>query len=182
MKVLVALDGSPLSERVLGVLGWLSEVADAEVLLVRVVDEDHIHAQLRGQGVSLSGATWRITGSYNAEGVFMPTPGLRPGDAGYLEPRYAESASQAEQHATDEAQSYLRGAANQLRGVHIHTLVRVSGDVPGAIVDLAKEQEVAFIAMATHGRTGLARTFRGSIAEDVLRRSEVPVLLHRATA
>jgi nucleotide-binding universal stress UspA family protein len=35
--------------------------------------------------------------------------------------------------------------------------------------------------MTTHGGSGLGRLFFGSVAEAVLRRTEVPVLLVRAT-
>jgi nucleotide-binding universal stress UspA family protein len=38
------------------------------------------------------------------------------------------------------------------------------------------------IVMASHGRTGMARWFLGSVAEEVVRRSAVPVLLVRALA
>ena len=36
--------------------------------------------------------------------------------------------------------------------------------------------------LGTHGRTGLDRLVMGSVAEDVLRRAGVPVLIVRATA
>ncbi len=39
-----------------------------------------------------------------------------------------------------------------------------------------RESRADLIALATHGRTGLARLALGSVAEDVLRRSTVPVL------
>ena len=55
----------------------------------------------------------------------------------------------------------------------------VDGIAAKAIVSVAEPGDV--IAMATHGRTGMRRWFIGSIAEEVLRHSEVPVLLVRAT-
>jgi len=38
------------------------------------------------------------------------------------------------------------------------------------------------IVMASHGRSGIARWFLGSVAEEVVRRSSVPVLLLRAAS
>ena len=38
------------------------------------------------------------------------------------------------------------------------------------------------IVMATHGRGGMTRWFLGSVAEEVVRRSPVPVMLVRVTA
>jgi nucleotide-binding universal stress UspA family protein len=36
--------------------------------------------------------------------------------------------------------------------------------------------------MATHGRRGVPRLITGSVAEDVARRAEAPVLIHRIGA
>lgn len=55
----------------------------------------------------------------------------------------------------------------------------VDGIAAKAIVGICQPGDV--IVMATHGRTGMRRWFIGSIAEDVLRHSSVPVLLVRAT-
>ncbi len=55
----------------------------------------------------------------------------------------------------------------------------VDGIAAKAIVSVAEPGDV--IVMATHGRTGMRRWFIGSIAEEVLRHSAVPVLLVRAT-
>jgi nucleotide-binding universal stress UspA family protein len=51
-------------------------------------------------------------------------------------------------------------------------------DVPRAIVDFAHAAKAEFIAMATHGRSGLRRWLLGSIAEQVVRHSHVPVVLY----
>lgn len=49
-----------------------------------------------------------------------------------------------------------------------------------ALCELAEEQGVDMIVMATHGRTGLARLLVGSVAEGVVRHSPCPVLLLRS--
>lgn len=46
------------------------------------------------------------------------------------------------------------------------------------IVNYAKEVGADLIALGTHGRTGLARLFKGSIAEDVVGYSPIPVLTY----
>lgn len=58
--------------------------------------------------------------------------------------------------------------------VRTHVLVR-EGDPARAILAAAKDQDL--IAMSTHGRSGLERLTRGSVAEAVLRQAPVPVLL-----
>ena len=46
------------------------------------------------------------------------------------------------------------------------------------IVNYAKEVGADLIVLGTHGRTGLARLFKGSIAEDVVGNSTIPVLTY----
>ena len=50
-----------------------------------------------------------------------------------------------------------------------------------AIVATAGEQGVDLILMGTHGRTGLAHVFLGSVAEHVIRHAPCPVLVMRKT-
>lgn len=51
------------------------------------------------------------------------------------------------------------------------------GDATERILRHAEEARADLIAMATHGRTGLARLVRGSVAEAVLRKATVPLFL-----
>jgi nucleotide-binding universal stress UspA family protein len=53
-----------------------------------------------------------------------------------------------------------------------------AADVPHAICDYAKKEKADYIAMATHGRTGLRRLLLGSVAEQVVRQAHVPVVLY----
>ena len=48
------------------------------------------------------------------------------------------------------------------------------------ILDYVEEAGVDLVAMATHGRGGVARLVLGSVADKVIRGGTVPVLLHRA--
>ncbi|MCW3478932.1 universal stress protein [Neisseriaceae bacterium JH1-16] len=50
------------------------------------------------------------------------------------------------------------------------------------IIDTAQHWPADLIVMGTHGRKGVRHVVLGSDAEDVVRRSPVPVLLVRATA
>jgi nucleotide-binding universal stress UspA family protein len=54
------------------------------------------------------------------------------------------------------------------------------GDAVDQILKTAKERNADLIVLGTHGRKGLARLFIGSVAEGVLRRADVPVLVVRA--
>jgi nucleotide-binding universal stress UspA family protein len=61
-----------------------------------------------------------------------------------------------------------------------HTLLH--GDVANELCKRAREMNADVIVMSTHGRTGLARAFSGSVADEVIRSSTVPVLLLRQPA
>ena len=133
-RILVPLDGSPLSESVLPDVRRLLRRTDAEVILVR------------SEYPLLSGA--------------VPTV-------------VAES-------GLPEIKSYLRAVADRLgeQGVRTRT-VADSGPAAEAILRAAHNQRATLIALSTHGRTGVARVVLGSVAEQVVRGSSLPVLAVR---
>jgi nucleotide-binding universal stress UspA family protein len=51
------------------------------------------------------------------------------------------------------------------------------GSPATAIVEMARRENAQFIVMGTHGRTGLSRLLMGSVAEEVVRKAECPVLI-----
>jgi nucleotide-binding universal stress UspA family protein len=81
-----------------------------------------------------------------------------------------------------EAEEYLAPIVSELRGkgVRVKTQVR-RGEPTAEILAGAREVHADLIAMTTHGRSGFGRLLFGSIAEAVLRHSEVPVFLMRQT-
>jgi nucleotide-binding universal stress UspA family protein len=80
-----------------------------------------------------------------------------------------------------EAQDYLAGASARLQaaGLQVSTSVPYGGAAE-VILDQAAAESCDVIIMATHGRSGMGRWVYGSVAESVLARSPVPVLLVRA--
>ena len=58
--------------------------------------------------------------------------------------------------------------------------VHVVEDVPGAAIsNEAEATNAALLVLGSHGRTGIARAFLGSVAADVIRKATVPVLCVR---
>lgn len=86
--------------------------------------------------------------------------------------------SGAEQAKLD-AEQRLAASADRMRarGARAETGVVESADPAGAIVGVVREALVELIAMSTRGAGGLRRMVLGSVAEGVVRASEVPVLL-----
>jgi nucleotide-binding universal stress UspA family protein len=53
------------------------------------------------------------------------------------------------------------------------------GDPAREIEHFVAEKEIDLVAMTTHGRKGLARVIRGSVAQHVATHVDIPVLLYR---
>ena len=81
-----------------------------------------------------------------------------------------------------EAQHLLQASLERVQraGLQGESLL-VQGTPTQTIVDTAGEQGVDLILMGTHGRTGLAHVFLGSVAEHVVRQAPCPVLVMRKT-
>lgn len=95
---------------------------------------------------------------------------------------YVSAASGLQQWQTAqrdvEARLQRQAAALSDAGMRVSTF-GIEGYPPDIIVEQAVRHRVDLIAMGTHGRTGLAHTFLGSIAEKVIHRAPCPVLTVR---
>jgi nucleotide-binding universal stress UspA family protein len=89
-------------------------------------------------------------------------------------------ASQVEQNERAEIESELLADQTRLAaaGYSVGVLVRF-GNPADEIVNAVEQKAIDMVAMATHGRTGLRQFVLGSVAEQVLRRLTIPVLLAR---
>ncbi len=54
------------------------------------------------------------------------------------------------------------------------------GQVADRLVDYIDANKIDLVLIATHGRSGISRWVRGSVADKVLRSSHAPVLMVRA--
>jgi nucleotide-binding universal stress UspA family protein len=80
------------------------------------------------------------------------------------------------------AEVYLDGVKGRLqqKNITVETCVVVSGSPVDAIAETALGGEVDLIAMSSHGHTGMARVFYGSVAAGVLHRVDRPLLIIRS--
>jgi nucleotide-binding universal stress UspA family protein len=83
----------------------------------------------------------------------------------------------------EEARVYLKKVAQRLRkkGLKV-SWVTVPGDPGETIIDYARENAVNLVALSTHGRGGLERLAFGSVADFVLKKSGLPILIRKPEA
>jgi len=88
--------------------------------------------------------------------------------------------TEAQVKTTEEAEEYVERIRESLEKEGIKAEAHVRYGFPSEeILSAAGRGGVDLIAMATHGRSGPARWMLGSVAEQVVRHSGVPVLVIR---
>lgn len=82
------------------------------------------------------------------------------------------------------AQQYLKAKAGSLKqeGYNVSAHLAEGISVADFIVRESDALDADTIVMSTHGRSGVGRFLFGSVAENVLRHAEIPVLLIRSKA
>ncbi len=94
----------------------------------------------------------------------------------YSTRRWIEPASVREAKAIE----YLNSTAAGLRGTGLDVDTTIPHRDPvGGIVEEAGKEPSALVAMASHGRSGLARWWMGSVADKVLHLADNPLLIIR---
>ncbi len=87
---------------------------------------------------------------------------------------------QEEEDALPEQFTHLL-MAEKKKGLNADIRV-LKGEAPKVIVEQASSWGADLIIMGSHGRTGLQRIIMGSVAEEVFRSSDIPVLLVKEPA
>jgi len=150
-KIMVPLDGSELAECVLPhVDGFVTGCQVGTVIFVRVIEPAHYSA-------------------------------LSPTASPQFSKAMQENAKMVEEEEKSSAAKYLKEVISRVKqgGIKYKMDVLV-GNVSDSLVDYVDANEIDLVLIATHGRSGLSRWVRGSIADRVLRSSRAPVLMVRA--
>jgi nucleotide-binding universal stress UspA family protein len=149
MKLLITLDGSKFAEEVLGPAAELAARSGAEVHLIEVVKESKLYP------------TWASPEHPIEMAVLV------------------ETAAEAVERTSCEAKDYLHSASTRFFHGEAKTKVEVGEDPAKEILDYISLEKVDLVAMATHGRTGLARLLLGSVAAKLLHARAAPLFLVR---
>lgn len=152
--LLISLDGSELSEKILGSAVELGKLWDADYTLVRIIKPV----------------------------MPMEAPMEVPSVAQAMQ-AVLQKMDTLQENLKEQANKYLNGVAEKLRaeGLTVKTKVDVDEKPAHAILEDVETAPADVVAIETHGRSGLSRFFLGSVADKVVRGSHVPVLLHRPT-
>jgi nucleotide-binding universal stress UspA family protein len=162
-RILVPLDGSPLSEVALDQLPQLVG-PETEVLLLRIAESTPAIFPPVALGPFPPGGGMSV-------GV-PPTPSTE---------RLSDSPDEGDDRARREAQEYLDAKAVSVPGpvTRRRTLVLENVDPAAAIAGQGQDERADLIVMSTHGRSGAVRWILGSVAEKVLHSTHIPLLLVR---
>jgi len=103
----------------------------------------------------------------------IPAPIFEPPESPFAQPEEVKI-----MHADER--TYLKNMCAKLEseGLRATYLLR-DGIVAETILEVAEIEKADLIAMSTHGRTGLLRLLLGSVAEQVVHQSKIPVMLIR---
>ena len=105
----------------------------------------------------------------------------RPLDGSTWEPIDTKVASNLDKALRIKANTYLEKIAADLKTKGVKVKVEVlAGDPAEEITKYSKREGIDLIVMSTHGRSGFSRWVFGSVADRVVRHTEVPVLIKPA--
>ena len=163
-RVLIPIDGSAFSERILAEVTGIIPPAGADLILLRV-------------GHAPVGTVGRPSRPASAD---LPLP-MNESAADQEYARHPIYASQEWESLLARINDDWRPIKTSLEeaGYTVFTAVKF-GDPGQTIVKFVEDENADIVAMTTHGRSGLSRLWLGSVAEHVLRNVSVPVLLLRS--
>ena len=154
--ILVPLDGSVFAEQIVSSAKALATLLPARLHLLSIpVDSDHMYP--------LDDVEEQLEAEWRAD--------MQPGVASAQATMRASAAAYLEQQ-----QAMLRSS-----GFEVTSEVRFGGPSEQILAAIV-QYKADFIAMTTHGYSGLRRLALGSVADEVLHTAQVPLLLVRAYA
>lgn len=180
-KVLIPLDGSRFSRQILPHVQSCLHPDDTNLILMRVSDqpaEEITKPPRDDERPDADEAPLRQP--YGPPGA-RPQPEIQEElDEPERVPAREFYDTQIEETVRQDLEVNLREEGRPLRdaGFAVEEVVRF-GKPADEIVLFVEDEGVDLIAMTTHGRSGLSKLIAGSVAEEVMRNVDVPVLVFR---
>lgn len=147
-KILIALDYNPTAKKVAETGYALAKAMNAQTILLHVI----------------------FDATYYSSPDYSPIMGFEGfSSAGFVQTETVEGIKKA-------AQSYLDKSKQHLGDDRIQTVIK-NGDFSETILSTAKELGVDIIVMGTHSRRGIEKILLGSVAQNVLQYSPIPLFI-----
>jgi len=148
--IVVPLDSSERAERILPHVEELAGIKLGKIVLVHVIEPT----------------------------AFSPATATAPGGTPIPAPQTYMDQLETMEAMAEEYLSKIQTIL-KTKDIEAETVIE-TGAVAERIVHVAEKRSADLIALTSHGRTGLARVFFGSVALGVLHRAETPLLLVRS--
>jgi nucleotide-binding universal stress UspA family protein len=170
-RILVPLDGSLLSHQALPYARRIARCGGGELLLLHVTPAPVGVASTPEAVAAEMGEHVRAPGR-----PFEPSPA----DRMFIADSPRRGDVRIEREVEFAAQELDRFEAElKSEGFVAHSIVH-PGAAAESILDVARAENADLIVMSTHGRGGFGRFLLGSVADKVVRHTDVPVMLVRA--
>lgn len=161
--IVIPLDGSSDSIRILPTVKKLLPPDQNRLILLRVC------ADSRG---FVSGPT--------PPAAIGSDVGMYPSQQDAVRAKHPIYATQMQESQRAEVMAELQETLHNLENLGYEVTLEVTFGEPAAeIVNFATLTNVDLVAMITHGRSGLGKMLFGNVAEELIQRADVPVLLLR---
>ncbi len=163
-KILIPTDGSMFSEQIIPCVQRLFDANDTEIVLMRVAESVYSHSAAQAELV-------RDTVAYGSSMHNITHRDM-------VAAKHPIYATQIEQNVRAENEAVLLPLVRSLRALGYEATSQIEfGDPAEAIAHFIERAGINLIAMTTHSRTGLSRAIFGSVAEAIMRKVTIPVLL-----
>ena len=147
-KILIALDYDPVAERIAEKGYELGKAMNAEIILLHVVSEAFYYTSQNYSPIM----------GYEGFNNLNVLPAID-----------IEALRKA-------AIDFLNSSKRHLGNENIQTIIK-DGDFADSILEAANEVAANLIVMGSHGRRGLDRMLLGSVAEQVLHKTTIPLFI-----
>ncbi len=147
-KILIAVDYDPAAQKVAETGYSLGRAMDADIILLHVIEDPVYYSSLQYSPIMGFGG--------------FSTPDMVPvTDAGELRNAAILFLQKTKMHLGDE---------------NLQTIAE-EGETAACVLKVAKERGIDIIVMGRHDRSGLEKILTGSVSDEVLHHSSIPVLI-----
>jgi nucleotide-binding universal stress UspA family protein len=177
-RILVPLDGSARAERALGIAARLARTTQGILILVRVVNHFVLMHYSQEEKNKQPIPHTRSKGNNRSRKISSTTDGFSSKQP--LSTYIDEELEEEGVSTISKAEEYLQAIANsaELIGIGVETAI-LSGPIASTLLSAIISFHADLIVLCSHGHSGVTSKLLGSVAEKLVCRSPIPILLLR---